>query len=305
MYDVLIIGGGPAGLTAGLYASREGLKTAVLEMGTIGGQAAQTDVIENYPGFPEGITGPELMQSFEKQALRFGLEIIRKEAKGISVEDGVKKVYSDQGLLSAGALIIATGTKPRELEVPGEQQFRGRGVSYCATCDGAFFRGRKVAVVGGGNAAVEEALFLTKFAREVIIIHRRDQLRASDILRKRAIENDKIGFRWETVIEAIEGEQVVKSLRLKNIKTGEVYNEEFNGVFIFIGSNPRTNFLKGTVTLTNQGFILTGEDMKTSLPGVFAAGDVREKKYRQIATAVGDGTQAALEAGKFLDEQAK
>ncbi|GAW93732.1 thioredoxin-disulfide reductase [Calderihabitans maritimus] len=298
-YDLIIIGGGPAGLTAGLYGARGGLKTLLLEKAMPGGQAALTDVIENFPGFPEGISGPELMFKFQAQAQKFGLEIKTAEVTGVDFS-GAKKVFAGGEQYEAKAVIVATGARARVLNVPGEEEFRGRGVSYCATCDGAFFRDKKVAVVGGGDSAIEEALFLTKFVSEVVVIHRRDQLRATKILQQRAFNNEKISFRWNSVVEEILGEQAVSGIRLKNIQDGTIQEEKVDGVFVFIGTVPNTDFLRGTVKLNEKGYIITDDFLTTSVPGVFAAGDVREKFLRQVSTAVGDGAVAAMAAERYI-----
>lgn len=303
-YDLLIIGGGPAGLTAGMYGARGGLNTLILEKGAPGGQAAQTDRIENYPGFPEGISGVELAMKFAEQAQRFGTKLEMATVEKVDFTGKLKRVWTAEGEYTGKAVIIATGASPRSLEVPGEEALRGRGVSYCATCDGAFFRGKKVAVVGGGDSAVEEALFLTRFAEQVIIIHRRDKLRAAQVLQQRAREHPKITFCWNTVVEAILGESKVEALRLKDVVSGAVREEGFDGIFIFIGHKPNTAFLLGALTLDEGGYIVTGEDLSASVPGVFAAGDVRAKAFRQIATAVGDGAAAAMAAEKYLAELA-
>ncbi|MDN5346987.1 MAG: thioredoxin reductase [Clostridia bacterium] len=302
LYDVIIVGGGPAGLTAALYTARGGLKTLVLEMGLPGGQAALTDKIENYPGFPEGIGGPELMQNFADQARRFGAEIKMERVERVALKEQVKVITTSQGDYRCRAVILAPGARPKPLGVPGEEAFRGRGVSYCATCDGAFFRDKKIAVVGGGDSAVEEALFLTRFGREVAIIHRRDQLRAIKVLQDRARDNPKISFRWNTVVTEICGEQKVEKLKLKDVKTGETREENFDGVFIFIGLEPNTDFLSGEVTLDPAGYIVTNPSLGTSAAGVFAAGDARVKELRQVSTAVGDGALAAMGVERYLAE---
>lgn len=300
MYDVIIIGGGPAGLTAGLYSARNGLATLLLEGGPPGGQAALTETIENYPGFPGGIGGPELMSLFARQALDFGLEMRSEMVTDVDLEGVEKTVTTASNTYRCRAVIVASGAKSRPLGVPGEKEFTGRGVSYCATCDGAFFRNKRVAVVGGGDAAVEEALFLTKFARQVIIIHRRDELRATRVLQERARANDRIEFVWKAVVEAIEGDRAVERVVLRRVDTGERFVEPVDGVFVFIGTEPNTGFLRGKLPLTPEGYIETSADMSTSIPGVFAAGDVRAKELRQVATAVGDGAQAAMSAEKYL-----
>lgn len=300
MYDVIIIGGGPAGLTTGLYSARNGLATLLLEGGAPGGQAALTETIENYPGFPGGIGGPELMSLFARQALDFGLEMQAEMVTDLDLAGTEKTVATAGNTYQCRAVVIASGAKSRPLGVPGEKEFTGRGVSYCATCDGAFFRDKKVAVVGGGDAAVEEALFLTKFARQVVIIHRRDELRATRVLRERAQANDKIQFIWKAVVEAVEGDRAVERVTLRRVDTGERYPEPVDGIFVFIGTEPNTSFLRGKLPLTPEGYIETSAEMSTSLPGVFAAGDVRAKELRQVATAVGDGAQAAMSAEKYL-----
>ncbi|NLW07835.1 MAG: thioredoxin-disulfide reductase [Clostridia bacterium] len=300
VYDLMIIGGGPAGLTAALYGARGGLNTIVLEAGVPGGQAGQTDIIENYPGFPEGINGFELADRFLQQAQRFGVKLEMAAVTGVELGSELKKAVTENGEYSARAVIIATGARPRPLDVPGEKEFQGRGVSYCATCDGAFFRDKKVAVVGGGDSAVEEALFLTRFARQVTIIHRRDTLRAARVLQERARDNAKISFHWQTVVEAIKGTDRVQKLQLRDVKTNAIREEDFDGVFIFIGLEPNSSFLGQALATDPGGYIITEENLETSVKGVFAAGDVRAKEFRQVSTAVGDGTVAAMAAERYL-----
>ena len=302
MYEVAIIGGGPAGLTAALYAARSGRKTVVIERGIPGGQAALTSLIENFPGFPEGISGPELMMKFYEQASQFGAEIITEDVVGADLRDEVKIVKTTGRVIEAMSVIIASGAQAKELGVEGEERFLGRGVSYCATCDGAFFKDKKVAVVGGGDSAIEEAVFLTKFAAEVNVIHRRDELRATKILQKRALDNSKIKFIYNTVVEEIKGDKGVEKMLLKNINSGEVKEEAMDGVFVFIGTVPNTHWLEG-IDLSESGYIQTDDFLKTNLPGVFAAGDVREKFLRQVSTAVGDGATAAMSVERYLSEQ--
>lgn len=303
-YDITIIGGGPAGLTAAIYAARSLRKVAVLEKGVPGGQIAMTDMIENYPGFPEGISGMELMQKFEEQAKKFGTEFINlfdvNEIK--KTEEGFTIESADGRELFSKTIIIATGQNPRNLGVPGEGEFTGRGVSYCATCDGAFFRGKKVAVVGGGNSAIQEAIYLTRFAESVTVIHRRNQLRADRILQERAFQNEKIRFHWDSVVTEIKGDTLLKSLVIKNVKTGEEFEEGFDGLFIYIGYKPNTDFLKDFVELDEGGFIKTNEELETSVKGVFACGDVRNNSLKQVSVAVGEGALAAVNAEKFLEE---
>jgi len=300
-YDVIIIGGGPAGLTAGIYTARADLKTAIFEAGVPGGQAVLTDIIENYPGFPGGISGPELMNRFVRQAEDLGVEI--KPAGVTELRTTPHVVKAGDNEYAAEAVIVASGAQARNLGVPGESKFRGRGVSYCATCDGAFFKDKKVAVIGGGDAAAGEALFLTKFAREVHMIHRRDRLRAASILQKRVFENEKIRLRWDTVVGEIKGDNFVEKLVLKNVKSGEFKEEGFDGVFVFIGTVPNTQFLGEEIAKNENGYVITDEWLATNVPGVFAAGDVREKFLRQVSTAVGDGALAAMSVEKYLTEQ--
>ncbi|MCX7831853.1 MAG: thioredoxin-disulfide reductase [Actinobacteria bacterium] len=303
-YDITIIGGGPAGLTSAIYATRSLRKVALVEKGVPGGQIATTDLIENYPGFPEGISGPELMQRFEEQAKKFGTDFLNLfNVSEISLEDNMKIVRSTDGRsIISKAVIIATGQNPRKLGVPGESEFTGRGVSYCATCDGAFFKGKKVAVVGGGNSAIQEALYLTRFADSVTVIHRRDQLRADRILQERAFKNEKIQFLWNSVVSEIRGDQLLRSIVVKNVQTGEQKEVELHGVFIYIGYEPNTDFLKGFLELDENGYIITDEKLQTSIPGVFACGDVRKNALKQVSVAVGEGAVAAMSAEQYLDE---
>ncbi len=304
LLDVIIIGGGPAGLTAGLYASRAGLKTLLIERGLVGGQVATTEFIENYPGFEEGITGAELSGKMENQAKRFGLEIIQSRVLKISTQAKKQHISLEgsQDIYEAKSVILATGAHPRTLGVEGEGAYRGKGVSYCATCDGAFFRGDKIAVIGGGDSAVQEGIFLTRFAGKVYIIHRRDRLRAERILQERALSNSKIEFIWNTVVEKVEGNDAVKSIRLRDVKKHTESVLDVQGVFIYIGYRPNTEFLKGFVNLDGDGYIITDNKMAASVAGVFAAGDVRSGSIKQIATAVGDGAVAAIEAEKYIEE---
>jgi len=304
-YDVVVIGGGPAGLTAGIYAGRALLKTAILEKGLPGGQIAQTEEVENYPGFPEGISGPELASRMVQQAERFGARLIMDEVLGVEKAEGGFLVRGFERSYLARAVIIATGANPRRLGVPGEERFYGRGVSTCATCDAYFFRDREVVVVGGGDAAVEEGLFLTKFARKVTLVHRRDELRANKVAQKRAFQNPKMHFLFSHIVTEILGEEQVTGVRLKNLKTGEEYLYPTDGVFVFIGHEPNTAFLKGVVELRPDGYIAVREEVFTSVPGIFAAGDVADPIYRQLTTSVGAGTRAAMMAERYLAEQAE
>lgn len=299
--DLIIIGGGPAGLSAAIYGSRAALKTTLIERGMPGGQAATTEIIENYPGFPQGVGGPELMMSMHEQALKFGVEVTGAEVLSLSKQGAEVVVHTDNGDLRAKAVIVATGAQPSQLAIPGEAKFRGRGVSFCATCDGAFFTGKKVAVIGGGDAAVEEALFLTKLVEKVYLIHRRDQLRATKILQERALANDKIEFIWNTVPESILGNDLVEAIMLKDVLTGESKSIAVDGVFIYIGMFPNTEFLQGFLELSARNSIIVNHKMATSVPGVFAAGDVCQKSLRQVVTAVSDGAIAAVEAEKYIE----
>ncbi len=303
-YDLIILGGGPAGYTAGIYAGRAGLATLLVERGIPGGQAATTSHIENYPGFPDGIEGPELGERLKQQAERFGLSVITAEAEAVRRDGEYLLVRTSAGEHRARALIVATGNQPAELGVPGERELRGRGVSYCATCDGAFFRDRSVVVVGGGDAAVEEAIFLTRFVRELVIVHRRDALRAARVLQDRAKANPKIRFQWNSVVSKIRGSNVVEAVVVRDVSTGVETVLPADGVFLYVGQRPNSAIVAGMVALDPQGFVLTNEHMETNAPGVFAAGDVRAKGLRQVVTACGDGAVAAMRAVKYLEEHA-
>ena len=304
-YDVVIIGGGPAGLTAGIYAGRAQLKTVIVEKGLPGGQIAQTDEVENYPGFPEGISGPELASRMVRQAEKFGARIVMDEVLGLEKAEGGYLVRGYERNYRARAVIVATGANPRRLGVPGEDKFYGRGVSTGATCDGFFYRDKEVVVVGGGDAAVEEGIFLTKFARKVTLVHRRDELRANKVAQKRAFQNPKMHFLFSHVVTEILGEDQVTGVRLKNLKTGEEYVYPTDGVFVFIGHEPNTAFLKGVVELRPDGYIAVRDEVFTSEPGIFAAGDVADPIYRQLTTSVGAGTRAAMMAERYLAEEAE
>jgi thioredoxin reductase (NADPH) len=299
-YDVIIIGGGPAGLTAGLYASRDRLNTLLLEKGFLGGLIAMAEHVENFPGFPDGIGGFELSKLIEKQATKFGLNTIMADVTAVELKGEQKIVKTSDGDFTAKALIIASGSERSKLGVPGEAEFTGRGVSYCATCDAAFFADVPVAVVGGGNAAISEALHLAKVASKVTIIHRRNELRAAKIEVENATDNPKIAFLLETVVDKIEGTEKVSNLQVRNLKTGKVSKLAVAGVFVSIGQKPNTEFLKGIVPLTPDGHVITDDRMETEIPGVFAAGDVRRNSGMQSITAAGEGAAAAIYAHKYL-----
>ena len=302
-YEVIIIGGGPAGLTAGLYTSRARLSTLLIENALYGGQMTTTELIENYPGFPQGVTGDELSRLMEEQARRFGMETVAKEVLRVSLEGDTKVVETDNAIYRCETVIVCTGTEYRKLGVPGEREFAGRGVSYCATCDGTFFKDSQIVVVGGGDSALTEALFLTKFVKEVTIIHRRDALRGTKIYQERACSNPKIKFLWNSIVQEIKGDSGVRSIVVKNVRTGKIEEFATDGVFLFVGLVPRTQFLRGLLQMDEGGYLLTNEDCETSVKGIFAAGDCRKRLLRQIATAVGDGATAAFAAEKYLEEK--
>jgi len=302
IYDVIIIGGGPAGLTAGLYTSRAKLNTLLVERMIMGGQVMTTTKVENYPGFPGGIDGPDLMMKFQEHCQEFGLEVKTGEVEGLIDAGELKTLTVDGKEIQTRAVIITTGAEPSKLGVEGEASFVGRGVSYCATCDGAFFRNVEVAIIGGGDTAAEEALFLTRFASKVYLIHRRGELRATKILQDRIKANEKIEILWDTVIEKVNGDNSgMTSVALKNLKTNESRELPLAGMFVAIGVTPKAHFLTEVLKLDDDGYILTDAECRTSMSGVFAAGDVRKKILKQIATAVGDGAVAAIMAEKFLD----
>lgn len=303
MYDTLIIGSGPAGMTAALYAARSNLKTAILEQGAPGGQMNNTLDIENYPGF-ELITGPELSMKMYEPLEKLGVENLYGIVTEVVDMGDHKLVKTDDAVYQTKTVIVATGAKHRHLGVPGEADYTSRGVSYCAVCDGAFFRGQDLLVVGGGDSAVEEALFLTRFANTVTIVHRRDELRAQKVLQDRAFANEKVNFIWDTVVKEIKGNDIkVASVVFENVKTGEVFEKDFGGVFIYVGLDPVSSMVSGLNVTDEAGWIVTNDRMETAVPGVFAIGDVRQKHLRQITTAVGDGAIAGQQAYHFITEQ--
>ncbi|MFD1707439.1 thioredoxin-disulfide reductase [Siminovitchia sediminis] len=300
IYDVIIAGAGPAGMTAAVYASRANMKTLLIEKGLPGGQMANTQDIENYPGF-EKVLGPDLSQMMFDHAQKFGAEYSRGEIVSIQKDGLLKRVGLKDREYRAKSVIVATGAKHRELGVPGEKELAGFGVSYCAVCDGAFFSEQELVVIGGGDSAVEEALFLTRFASKVTIIHRRDRLRAQKIIQKRAFDNEKINFIWDHTVEEILGDGMVSGVRIKHVKTGEKQVVPCGGVFIYIGMDPITECVKNLGITNENGYVLADEDMKTSVDGVFSAGDVNEKMLRQIITATGDGSIAAQSAQQYVE----
>ena len=306
IYDVIILGAGPAGLAAGLYAGRSRLNTLIIEKGQDGGQIAITDEIDNYPGaLLEGESGPSLVARMRAQCEKFGAKRLGDTVKAVHLTGDIKTITCAKGEYRAKSVILATGAFPKPIGCPGEAQFMGRGVSYCATCDAAFFEDLEVFVVGGGDAAVEEAMYLTKFARKVTIIHRRDQLRAAKSIQEKAFANPKIHFLWDTVVEELAGDEILERMRLRNVNTGaitEIVPDEEDGlfgVFVFIGFSPNSALFEGQVEL-EHGYIKTDEAMHTNLPGVFAAGDIRVKTLRQVVTAAADGAIAAMEAEHYL-----
>ena len=302
MEDVIIIGAGPAGLTAAIYAIRAGLKIRLFEKNIPGGQAINTDWIENYPGFPDGISGFELMDRIRKQAENLGLSIEIQEVKKVDLLGKIKKVYTDKGEFETKTVIICSGSNPKKLGIEGEEKFIGKGVSFCATCDGPFFKGQDVAVIGGGDSAVQEAIFLAKFAKRVYVVHRRDKLKATKVIQQRAFQQKEIDFIWNTIPTRIIGKDEVDGLELKNVKNGTSFYLPVKGVFVFIGLVPNTSFLNNQLKMDEDNFIITDENMQTSISGVFAAGDVRSKSLRQISTAIGDGAIASFSASRYIEE---
>ncbi len=299
---VLILGSGPAGLVAALYTARANLTPVVLTGMALGGQVSLTYTVENYPGFPEGVGGQQLVELFQKQAERFGTRVEFDTASEVDLSSRPFRVKTYNQEYQAETLIVATGANPIHLDVPGEQELTGRGVSYCATCDGWFFKGKDVVVVGGGDSALEESIFLTHHARSVTIVHRRDSLRAGAILQKRAFDEPKIQFIWDTVVTDILGEDAVRAVRLKNVKTGAVHERPTEGIFIFIGHQPNTQLFAGQLEMDERSYIKTDVSMHTSVPGVFVAGEAGDPHYRQVITSAGMGAAAGMQAIRFLEE---
>jgi len=302
IYDLLVLGAGPAGLTAAIYAARSLLSVLVIEQMLSGGQIASTEKVENYPGFPEGIDGLELGQRLEEQARNYGTEMVLATVEKVNLAGELKEVKTTEGTFRGRTLLIATGTRARPLGVPGEDALKGRGVSYCVTCDGSFFRDKTVMVVGGGDSALEEALVLTKFAAKIYIVHRRNELRAIRILQERIHKNAKIEVIYNTVVNKINGSERVQSVTLHNIESNNTREVAVDGIFLYVGLIPNTDFLNGDLARNEQGYLITSEKMETSIAGVYAAGDIREKGLRQVVTAVADGAIAAISAVKYLDE---
>ncbi|MFK2826667.1 thioredoxin-disulfide reductase [Bacillus sp. B190/17] len=300
IYDVIIIGAGPGGMTAAVYTSRANLKTLLLERGVPGGQLQNTEEIENFPSYSH-ISGPDLAQNMFEHSLKFGAEYGQANVQNIVDEGSIKVVYTDNQVYRAKSIIIATGTKYKKLGIPGEEEFAGRGVSWCAVCDGAFFKEKELVVVGGGDSAVEESIFLTKFASKVTVLHRRDRFRAQPILVDRMVKNAKVDIVYNTVVKEIVGENKVNSVLLENVKTGEVTTFPTDGVFEYIGMNPVSDFVKNLNITDEEGWIITDQRMKTNIPGIYAIGDIRKDAVRQVVTATGDGCMAAIEVQQYVE----
>jgi thioredoxin reductase (NADPH) len=303
MLDVIIIGGGLAGLTAGLYTNRGGLKTLLFEKMFPGGQAATTNMIENYPGFDEPISGPDFAMRIENHARKFGLEIQYDEIIGLELDGKVKKVITEKQTYESKTVILAMGAEPKKLGLDKEDEFRGRGVSYCATCDGAFYKGKDVIVVGGGDTAAEDAMFLSQYVNKVYLVHRRDTLRASKILADRVIANNKVEKIWDSAVEAILGEEQLTGARIVNLKTGEKRDIQADGMFIAIGVRPNSELIKDKITMSEAGYVLSNDSMQTNISGVFVAGDLRQKPLLQLVTAASDGAVAAISAQRYIVEE--
>jgi thioredoxin reductase (NADPH) len=302
LYDVIIIGSGPAGFTSGIYTSRAKLKTLIISGSLPGGQLMTTSEVENYPGFPNGIFGPELMMNMRQQAERFGTTVVDDEVLKVDFKNRPFLISTHSESYEGRAILLCTGASPRKLGIDGEQEFGGKGVSYCATCDGPFFKGEEIAVIGGGDTAIEEATFLTKFGKSVKIIHRRDFLRASKILQEKAFENSKIQFIWNHVVTRIGGNKKIESIDIKDLTTGKIQNLSVGGLFVAIGHEPNTSIFKDQLELDDKGYVVIKDNTRTSVEGVFAAGDVHDYRYRQAVTAAGFGCMAALDVEKWLSE---
>jgi thioredoxin reductase (NADPH) len=302
-HDMIIIGGGPAGLTAAIYACRAQLRVLMIERLMPGGQVAATDWVENYPGFEKGVAGADLMQKMETQAKRFGLEIISENVESLRFDQNIKKIITSQQGYQAKTVIISTGADPKLLDVPGEKELKGRGVSYCATCDGPFFKDKEIVVVGGGSSGIQESLYLTRFVKKIHLVEFLDQLTAEPILQARVENHDQFQFYLKHEVVSINGDQKVSSVTIRDRDSGKDKEIGVDGIFIWVGMLPNTSFLESHVRLNKWGYIVTNEEMETSVPGVYAAGDVRDKHVRQITTAVGDGTVAVESALKYLEQQ--
>ena len=301
-YDVAIIGAGPAGISAAIYAARGGLKTVVFEKGLIGGQIVLTTEVENYPGFEETVSGFDIIDKMKKHADKFGVDFKEEEVTELQMEGFQKQVKTRKAEYPVKSIILATGAQSQKLNVPGEDKYTGRGVSYCATCDGALYRDKVVSMIGGGDSAVEEAMFLTKFAKKVYLVHRRDQLRAVKIIQDRAFKNDKIEFVWDSIVQEIKGGDFVENLVVYNKKTKKTTELKVDGVFVYIGIIPNNELFKDKLKLDERGFVITDETMQTNIEGVYAAGDIIHKVLRQVVTAAGDGATAAFAAEKWIEE---
>jgi len=300
MENVIVLGSGPAGLTAALYAARANLNPLVITGQDLGGQIATTTDVENFPGFPEGLTGPQLTELMQKQAERFGARLEFDTIVSVDLKQSAFKLKGNSAEYEAKAVIVATGASPRKLGVPGEKELIGRGVSYCATCDGFFFRNKELIVVGGGDSALQEGLFLTKFASKVQIVHRRDALRAGPVLEERARKNDKVSFIWNSVVTEIQGDGAVKAARLKNVRTGEETVKPVDGVFVYVGHIPNTAIFKDQLAMDEEGYLIVDGQLHTSVPGVFAAGEAHDRWFRQAIASAGYGCMAAMETDKYL-----
>ena len=300
MERLIILGSGCAGLTAAIYAARADLSPLVITGSELGGQIATTTDVDNFPGFPNGLTGPELYEQMQRQAERFGARIEIDEVVEVNFRQRPLQLKTHSKAFEAKSVIVATGATPRKLDIPGEKELTGRGVSYCATCDGFFFRDREIMVVGGGDSALQEGLFLTRFGKRVRVVHRRDALRAGPALLDRARKNEKISFVWSTVVEAVNGNGAVESVQLKNVKTGEVRQEAVDGLFVYIGHLPNTWLYKGQLDMDEEGYLIVDPYLHTNIPGVFAAGEVHDKRFRQAISSAGFGCMAAMEAEKYL-----